>query len=504
MLFVIIMGLFGVGFVLFRWAAGPELRRHFGPGLVIGYTLIIVTGYVVRSPLLFMLPLPIAGSIMVRDRVDALCRYILLMVLTPLITAYLGVQSHYLLSASTVDVLTLTLLIVTWVKRKPYVPVRRRITTEDVIVVLFFLVFWVGVEHLTSLSALSRTAAQQSLAILLCYYALRKNIRSAGEYDQVIGCIAGASVILSVMAAYEAREGWALFDWLRLTLTPNDLAASAVWRGSRLRASASTGNALMLSVYLMMGLMALLATRRMLRSPAAWLACLGATSIGFIATQSRGNLALVGLGVVIMAIVTRKRGVAALLVVGGGIGGAVLGLTSHSAVPFQASTDLASDYRVLLLHRGLEEAWKHPWSGTSLTATLEHLADMKQGQQIIDLVNTYLEIFLISGLIGIVPVLIAVLVLMGKALRRTAGRYPVEVRQTIAFVAPMTILYFLCLTFMSFFGLMIPMMMIILAGSRLVTVSVARPSRRPVAAIGTDEAPAPVFAAARHIDFVPS
>jgi O-antigen ligase len=95
-----------------------------------------------------------------------------------------------------------------------------------------------------------------------------------------------------------------------------------------------------------------------------------------------------------------KAGVIVILIIG------ALSLTSPgekliSAIPFLGGTvDTGSVlYRQRLAERSWEVIQEHPLFGTSLA--LSEMQDMRQGEGIIDLVNTYAEIALFYGLVGL-------------------------------------------------------------------------------------------------------
>jgi O-antigen ligase len=80
--------------------------------------------------------------------------------------------------------------------------------------------------------------------------------------------------------------------------------------------------------------------------------------------------------------------------------GSMLGLNSSGV--------LNRDYRQDLFSRGMEEAYKHPLIGQSVPDVMASLIDLKQGEGIIDFVNTYLFILLTTGFIGLVAFVTAI------------------------------------------------------------------------------------------------
>jgi O-antigen ligase len=75
--------------------------------------------------------------------------------------------------------------------------------------------------------------------------------------------------------------------------------------------------------------------------------------------------------------------------------------TVGSIIGIQSDGTRVKDYRETLLERGLEEAHKSPLVGVDLETLTYRLRDMRQGEGIIDFVNSYLYILLVTGLVGL-------------------------------------------------------------------------------------------------------
>jgi hypothetical protein len=104
------------------------------------------------------------------------------------------------------------------------------------------------------------------------------------------------------------------------------------------------------------------------------------------------------------------------------------------------------DYRVSLFSRGVEEVKKYPLIGRPIGQVYYSLRDLIQGEGIVDFVNTYLYVALVSGLLGLfvfVIVLVSPMVpLWGLRSNRLIA---VRDQQQIAFVfsglAAMIVMY---------------------------------------------------------------
>ena len=111
------------------------------------------------------------------------------------------------------------------------------------------------------------------------------------------------------------------------------------------------------------------------------------------------------------------------------------------------------EYREQLLTRGIEEFWKNPIFGDAIGNVLNNMRDLIQGEGIVDLVNGYLHVALMSGAVGlliIISCLIGVALLFLRA--RNVNRAPRILQDTTAFAFASLIAIAVMLTSMSIFG----------------------------------------------------
>jgi hypothetical protein len=488
---VMILVLFGIGYAIVWQGAGTELRRSLGPGFVISYVVILAAAVVSPNAVIYFVFLLLAPVIMVRDRVDVVCRYVMFAVLMPQVAWQLGAGSHNLVRLDSFDVLAVSSLVMAGRMTRPRAAILKGLGPEDLLVGVLFLVFWIGTERLMSPTVALRGMIQQGMSMPLAYYVFRKHIRTADELQRVLACFAVSCVILSVMALFESRHAWALFDGIRRHLSPTAGAASVMQRGGGLRASVTTGTPLMLACWLMLGMFAAISSRSLLRSRRWFQAWLAIIFLGFVATKSRGDLPLVGIGLVILAFLNGRKAIAWGMAIVGGVAGAAILLVKPDAT--FGGQDLASDYRVLLLHRGMEEAWKHPWGGASLSDVMDRLVDITQGQQIIDFVNAYLEVFLVAGIIGLGPLVACLAMIILRLLRSTKQLGDVQFDRVRAFALIAIVMYACVFAINSYAGLMVFLLMFLLGGTRVVTLERARRvavMRRPAGPVPPAELPA--------------
>jgi O-antigen ligase len=221
--------------------------------------------------------------------------------------------------------------------------------------------------------------------------------------------------------------------------------------------------------------MALACSRDYFRSAIGYYGCLGVASLGLLATQSRGSLVAVLASAVVLSLALRKWGIAAAAVIIAGAAWPTLQVLANAS-PAVASfinggggTHYGKyyDYRNLLLERGLQVAADHPLTGMRMTQVLDALADITQGEGIVDLVNVYLVILLISGIVGLLPFLTLVVT---TGLRGILGFKRVQDRALLrarGFSLAAFTMVLLQLSFVSFID-RVPMMFVLtLCGIRL-------------------------------------
>jgi hypothetical protein len=498
-IYIILMILFGIGYAGVYTLATTELRRLIGPRFVIWYALIILAGFYVPSGQIFLLVSVVVTLATVQGRVDAVCRYILAIMLLPNVLWRASIGSAYICDLDVQNVLGLTLLVVCMVSRSR-VPARRAFTLEDWFIVALIAIFWIAKTRFPALSLFARDGVQTSLSLLLPYILFRRNIRSMDEYRLLLGSFVAASAILAVFAIYEARFGWALFGTMEHRLFPGEMVSkSMLQRGGAMRASTTMSGPLMLAFLFLVSVVATFAVRPLVRTQALWTGLLGLLFLGLLTTQSRGNLACLGVGFVVYCLARRKYGLAALAMMGAAAGAMVIivGARVSSTLanfvnPSQPTADGHYDYRGLLLQRGLEEGMKYPLTGTSLNFVYDRLEDITQGQHIVDLVNTYLTIFLMSGLIGFVPFVGIILAIIYKQIVGYPRVKDVGLLTVRAVVITLFVILLIELSFMSFFDRMPSIMMLILVGSRMIEferralLRGKSPERTTPAAVPTD------------------
>jgi hypothetical protein len=238
-------------------------------------------------------------------------------------------------------------------------------------------------------------------------------------------CLAGA--LMASVAIFESVRSWLLYANLGEGWGLGEAYGSQYgfyfFRGGFLRAQAAAGHALGLGYLLAIAFGFWLYLKSHVMSPQRRIAVATFFWLGLLASQARGPL----LGAVaiyfafsVLGPRAAPRVLKAVIVVSLLVG--IVSLTPFgervvNSIPyFSKSTDRASvDYRQRLAERSWELIQLHPLLGDPLART--KMEDLRQGQGIIDLVNTYAGVTLFYGSIGLLLFLAVIIVGLFKAYR---------------------------------------------------------------------------------------
>ncbi len=247
--------------------------------------------------------------------------------------------------------------------------------------------------------------------VFLPYYVASRSLRSLEGFRDALMAIVVAALVLSAIAAFEFARHWLLYSYLEKALGVNwGLLGRYLARGEGggLRALASTGHAIVLGYVMAVALGLFLSLRKSVTNPLAWFLGLSALIVGLIVPLSRGPW--VGAAVIVLAFIATglspgkrffKLGLLGLIVI-------PLLLISPAGqdlidyLPFVGTVDADSvGYRQRLLDIAIPVIMQHPFFGAFDYFYSPAMQDLKQGQGIIDIVNSYLGVALGSGMVGL-------------------------------------------------------------------------------------------------------
>lgn len=242
--------------------------------------------------------------------------------------------------------------------------------------------------------------------VVLPYYVVSRSLKDLQSFRDALMSLAVGAMILAAISIFEMARHWLLYSKL-------DTALGILWeygdyldRDDSLRASATSGQPIVLGYIMVVAFGFLLYLRRTIPSLALWLAGLALIVAGEVTPLSRGPW--IGFVAVLLAFLAlgHKAGtrlgtlalvglLASPLLFTTAIGEKIIDL-----LPFVGTIETGNiGYRQRLFELSLQIIGYSPLFG--MPDFLIYLEELRQGQGIIDIVNSYLIIALNSGLVGL-------------------------------------------------------------------------------------------------------
>jgi hypothetical protein len=307
--------------------------------------------------------------------------------------------------------------------------VRRASGPADLCVVILILLFFLADLRGSSATNVLREFSNSILSYVLPYYVLSRAARDEEELRAAFVGLGCAVSVLSAIAVFEVWRSWPIYRGMwghyGIELTSG---ASVKLRGGIMRSAGPYPEPLSLSFAMTIAFTALMAMHKRFTLNRYYWVLLGLCLVGLVMPQ--GRTAWIGCLVAFLALdlYRREMSVLAIKLALLGIGGMILLLVSSfsqriaTLLGITAEGQGTVDYRQRLLERGIEEFWKHPWLGDSINNVLGRMQDLIQGEGIVDLVNGYLHVALISGAVGLAVLLITVIVFLALLVQQGARK----------------------------------------------------------------------------------
>lgn len=314
-----------------------------------------------------------------------------------------------------------------------------------------------------------------------------------------------ACAVLAPVAVFESLKGWLLFTGIPSHWgVPNTL--SWLFRGDSLRAQASAGHSLTMGYVLAIGFGFWLYLGSRLESKRTlWLVGI-ALWAGLISTYSRAPwvvAAAVGCMYLLISPAGRRalvRTTLALAIIAVPFSMTPLGARLIDTLPFIGTADQSNvDYRQQLATVSWQLIKQNPFFGNPFAT--QYMEDLRQGQGIIDIVNTYAWVSLFYGLIGcalFVGCFVYPMVRCLLAMQATRGQETDAVNLGVALVACMSGTLLMMAT--ASFGNAFEQMSWVLAGlCTAYTAALAGRNAAPASSAGLAAYPQPVMRKSRRV-----
>lgn len=315
---------------------------------------------------------------------------------------------RFLLDIDHVRVLTFVLLLPLWwwLRRQPDVIPFGRTWVDKA--VLGYLAIGLTLHFLSddTFTNWARTVVYRFIDVFLPYYVASRSLRDVESFRKVAMSFVLAALLLASIAFFEFARHWLLYNALPGALGAHFNMGNYLARGDSIRALASTGHSIALGYVMMVAMGLLFFLRKSIQSPLMWKLAMVALATGLISAIARGPwvAALIAFFVILLTGPDKLSRIARVAAVGLPLLAVILmspyGADIIDRLPFIGTVDAQNvDYRQRLFDVSMNVLMQHPWFGVPEHVFAMQMEEMRQGEGIVDMVNSYLGVALSGGLV---------------------------------------------------------------------------------------------------------
>ena len=240
----------------------------------------------------------------------------------------------------------------------------------------------------------------------LLYYAVTRTCQTRRKMIDAAATFCLACGVMAAIALFEHMRNWLLYVDIASRWGTDPNAAFYLTRNGSVRAQVSAGHSIALGNLLAIAFGFWLYLKAHIRSAKHRIGVTLLLWAGLFATTSRG--AWLGAATIYFAFLAAGPRAVSRIVKGAGVAIALAGLIALSPIgdrildvlPIMGrNADFSITYRQRLSERGWELVLAHPLFGDQFP--WPEMEDLRQGEGIIDIVNTYLDVALNYGLSGL-------------------------------------------------------------------------------------------------------
>lgn len=259
----------------------------------------------------------------------------------------------------------------------------------------------------TSITDTFRQAFYLFIDAFLPYFVISRSLKDMQSFRIALISLLVAIMIVALLATFETAKHWLLYHALLDELGLEGMT-NYQGRDGALRAVATAGHSIALGYLMTVGIGFYLYLKQLIRNKhIRWLG-MALLAAGLIASLSRGPW--VGAFFLITVFIATGRNAIPRLM--GLLAIAVLGLSLIAVLPggekvtkflpFIGTTDAGTiEYRKNLIDTSVIVIKRNPWFGSVDYLNTPEMESMRQGEGIIDIVNTYIQVALEIGVVGL-------------------------------------------------------------------------------------------------------
>jgi O-antigen ligase len=316
---------------------------------------------------------------------------------------------RYLFDINHVRLLALAVLLPAFISLvgRPDVERFGRRWPDRLLIVFLGLYFVLMLPSNSATSALRLGVFYPFIDVFLPYYVASRSLKDVAAFRDALTAFVVAALVLAAIGIFESGKHWLLYRALEDALGAFWNYGGYLPREEHLRALGSTGQPIAFGYVMAVAMGFLLYLRRFI-SPLAMTAGFILLGAALFASVSRGPW--LGAALILLLGLTTGRSSGLRVLAMGAIAVVILPLlfaTTMGAriidyLPFVGSVDSETvSYRVRLLEAFVKVIVDNPLFGAYNYMLAPEVQELRQGQGIVDIVNTYVGIGLTSGLVGL-------------------------------------------------------------------------------------------------------
>lgn len=400
--------------IVFKFAGWParELiklpdytrRRNLWLGLT-------VVAFISHSFWVYVLVASVVLTIASQREANRLSLYFLLLFLAPPASVEIPGFGliNYLFELNHVRLLTLCLLLPAYLslKSRPGVVAFGRLLPDKLIAAYLLLVVVMSFRD-TEITSVMRLAFSLTIDIFLPYYVASRALSNVQIYRDSLFSFVLAAMVLGLIGTFEYWRHWLLYSSLLTAMEVQWDYLGYLGRAGSLRAMATTGHSIALGFVMAIAIGFYLFLQRDITHINAKRIMGLLLVLGLFSALSRGPwvgaIAILVIYTTMAASAIRKLLLMALVGMVAALALSILPGGQHivDLLPWIGKTDVGSiDYRTQLVDNAWIVIQQNPWLGSTDFLNTPEMEAMRQGQGIIDLVNTYISLALKYGIVGL-------------------------------------------------------------------------------------------------------
>lgn len=262
----------------------------------------------------------------------------------------------------------------------------------------------------TTMTNLLRMSLGVFLDMFLPYYVASRALRDVRAFRDALMSLVVAALLMSVIAVFEVMRGWLMYHGLDVALgrPPWGMGNYLAREGGFTRAIATAGHPIALGYLLSVAMAMLVFLRPAISDRRIWLLAWFTVGAGLIAAMSRGPW--VGAAVMLLLLLITGPGISAKLVRAGVASLLLLPLAIMTKqgqavidyLPWVGTAESQNvEFRERLFDVSVGVLMNFPVFGALDFIDHPDMEQMRGGDGIIDIVNTYLLVALSSGFVGL-------------------------------------------------------------------------------------------------------